>query len=112
MPVIGASLSSSRRINNQLRGRAGRQGDPGSTHFYLCLSDDVFLSVPPAAAGMLGRILDDDSATGGTIESPLVEKQILELLETVERFKYGIRKSMNKFWNVTEQQRARAYDLR
>lgn len=110
--VIGASLSSSRRINNQLRGRAGRQGDPGSTHFYLCLSDDVFLSVPPAAAGMLGRILDDDSATGGTIESPLVEKQILELLETVERFKYGIRKSMNKFWNVTEQQRARAYDLR
>lgn len=110
--VVGSSLSSSRRINNQLRGRSGRQGDPGSTHFYLCLSDDVFLSVPPQASDLLANILDNQSGGAGAIESPLVEKQILELLESLERFKYGIRKSMNKYWNVTEQQRARAYDLR
>ncbi|WVZ53734.1 hypothetical protein U9M48_004638 [Paspalum notatum var. saurae] len=101
--VIGTSLHESRRIDNQLRGRAGRQGDPGSTRFMKFNLDTEW------AVRLISRITNDEDIA---IESNVVVKQLLGLQINAEKYYFGIRKSLVEFDEVLEVQRRHVYSLR
>ncbi len=105
--IIGTERHDSRRIDNQLRGRAGRQGDPGSSRFYLSLEDDLrqrFAS--DRVTGLMERLgLEDDVA----IESRLVSKTIESAQSRVEGFNFDIRKRVVEFDDVINKQRETIY---
>ncbi|KAB1220996.1 Protein translocase subunit SECA2, chloroplastic [Morella rubra] len=110
--VIGTSLHESRRIDNQLRGRAGRQGDPGSTRFMVSLQDEMFQKFnldTEWAVRLISKITNDEDLP---IEGEAVVKQLLALQINVEKFFFGIRKSLVEFDEVLEVQRKHVYDLR
>ncbi|CAN1801526.1 Protein translocase subunit SECA2, chloroplastic [Linum perenne] len=110
--VIGTSLHESRRIDNQLRGRAGRQGDPGSTRFMVSLQDEMFQKFnfdTQWAVNLISRITDDEDLP---IEGNLIVRQLLGLQINVEKYFFGIRKSLVEFDEVLEVQRKHVYDLR
>jgi preprotein translocase subunit SecA len=105
--IIGTERHDSRRIDNQLRGRAGRQGDPGSSRFYLSLDDDLMKRfASERVAGMMERLgLDDDTA----IESGLVSKTIESAQSRVEGYNFDIRKRVVEFDDVINKQRETTY---
>jgi preprotein translocase subunit SecA len=105
--IIGTERHDSRRIDNQLRGRAGRQGDPGSSRFYLSLEDDLMKRfASDRVAGLMERIgLEDDVA----IESRLVSKTIESAQSRVEGFNFDIRKRVVEFDDVINKQRETIY---
>ncbi|CAN1240019.1 Protein translocase subunit SECA2, chloroplastic [Linum grandiflorum] len=110
--VIGTSLHESRRIDNQLRGRAGRQGDPGSTRFMVSLQDEMFQKFnfdTQWAVSLISKINDDEDLP---IEGDLIVRQLLGLQINVEKYFFGIRKSLVEFDEVLEVQRKHVYDLR
>ncbi|XP_006663270.3 protein translocase subunit SECA2, chloroplastic [Oryza brachyantha] len=110
--VIGTSLHESRRIDNQLRGRAGRQGDPGSTRFMVSLQDEMFQKFnldTEWAVRLISRITNDEDIA---IESNAVVKQLLGLQINAEKYYFGIRKSLVEFDEVLEVQRKHIYNLR
>ncbi|KAK1641718.1 hypothetical protein QYE76_059523 [Lolium multiflorum] len=110
--VIGTSLHESRRIDNQLRGRAGRQGDPGSTRFMVSLQDEMFRKFnldTEWAVRLISRITNDEDIA---IESNAVVKQLLGLQINAEKYYFGIRKSLVEFDEVLEVQRKHIYSLR
>ncbi|KAF0894614.1 hypothetical protein E2562_001911 [Oryza meyeriana var. granulata] len=110
--VIGTSLHESRRIDNQLRGRAGRQGDPGSTRFMVSLQDEMFRKFnldTEWAVRLISRITNDEDIA---IESNAVVKQLLGLQINAEKYYFGIRKSLVEFDEVLEVQRKHVYNLR
>ena len=105
--IIGTERHESRRIDNQLRGRAGRQGDPGSSRFYLSLEDDLMKRfASDRVAGLMERLgLEDDVA----IESRLVSKTIESAQSRVEGFNFDIRKRVVEFDDVINKQRETIY---
>jgi preprotein translocase subunit SecA len=105
--IIGTERHDSRRIDNQLRGRAGRQGDPGSSRFYLSLEDDLMRRfASERVAGLMERLgLDDETA----IESRMVSKTIESAQSRVEGFNFDIRKRVVEFDDVINRQRERIY---
>jgi preprotein translocase subunit SecA len=105
--IIGTERHDSRRIDNQLRGRAGRQGDPGSSRFYLSLDDDLMKRfASDRVAGLMDRLgLEDDQA----IESRLVSKTIESAQSRVEGFNFDIRKRVVEFDDVINKQRETIY---
>ncbi|TMD32347.1 MAG: preprotein translocase subunit SecA [Chloroflexi bacterium] len=105
--IIGTERHESRRIDNQLRGRAGRQGDPGSSRFYLSLDDELMKRfASERVAGLMERLgLDDDVA----IESRLVSKTIEGAQTRVEGFNFDIRKRVVEFDDVINKQRETIY---
>ena len=105
--IIGTERHESRRIDNQLRGRAGRQGDPGSSRFYLSLDDDLMKRfASERVAGLMERMgLEDDVA----IESRLVSKTIESAQSRVEGFNFDIRKRVVEFDDVINKQRETIY---
>jgi len=105
--IIGTERHESRRIDNQLRGRAARQGDPGSSRFYLSLDDDLMKRfASERVAGLMERLgLDDDVA----IESKLVSKTIESAQTRVEGFNFDIRKRVVEFDDVINRQRETIY---
>uniref|UniRef100_A0A0D9XQ06 chloroplast protein-transporting ATPase n=1 Tax=Leersia perrieri TaxID=77586 RepID=A0A0D9XQ06_9ORYZ len=110
--VIGTSLHESRRIDNQLRGRAGRQGDPGSTRFMVSLQDEMFRKFnldTEWAVRLISRITNDEDIA---IESNAVVKQLLGLQINAEKYYFNIRKSLVEFDEVLEVQRKHVYNLR
>ncbi|XP_022870347.1 protein translocase subunit SECA2, chloroplastic isoform X4 [Olea europaea var. sylvestris] len=110
--VIGTSLHESRRIDNQLRGRAGRQGDPGSTRFMVSLQDEMFQKFnfdTEWAVKLISRITNDEDIP---IEGDAIVKQLLSLQINAEKYFFGIRKSLVEFDEVLEVQRKHVYDLR
>uniref|UniRef100_A0A2C9WER3 chloroplast protein-transporting ATPase n=1 Tax=Manihot esculenta TaxID=3983 RepID=A0A2C9WER3_MANES len=110
--VIGTSLHESRRIDNQLRGRAGRQGDPGSTRFMVSLQDEMFQKFnfdTEWAVKLISRITNDEDVP---IEGDAIVKQLLALQINAEKYFFGIRKSLVEFDEVLEVQRKHVYDLR
>ncbi|XP_075082625.1 protein translocase subunit SECA2, chloroplastic isoform X2 [Nicotiana tabacum] len=110
--VIGTSLHESRRIDNQLRGRAGRQGDPGSTRFMVSLQDEMFQKFnfdTEWAVKLISRITNDEDIP---IEGHGIVKQLLGLQINAEKYFFGIRKSLVEFDEVLEVQRKHVYDLR
>ena len=105
--IIGTERHDSRRIDNQLRGRAGRQGDPGSSRFYLSLDDDLMKRfASDRVTGLMERLgLEDDVA----IESRLVSKTIESAQSRVEGFNFDIRKRVVEFDDVINKQRETIY---
>ncbi|GIW20511.1 MAG: protein translocase subunit SecA [Chloroflexota bacterium] len=105
--IIGTERHESRRIDNQLRGRAGRQGDPGSSRFYLSLQDDLLRRFAgERVQALMERLgLDDDVA----IESRLVSKTIESAQARVEGYNFDIRKRVVEFDDVINRQRETIY---
>ncbi|THG12978.1 hypothetical protein TEA_014181 [Camellia sinensis var. sinensis] len=100
--VIGTSLHESRRIDNQLRGRAGRQGDPGSTRFMVSLQDEMFQKFnfdTEWAVKLISKITNDKDIP---IEGDAIVKQLLALQINAEKYFFGIRKSLVEFDEVLE----------
>lgn len=108
--IVGTERHESRRIDNQLRGRSGRQGDPGSSRFYLSLEDNLMRIF---AADWVQRVMarmglkEDD-----IIESPLVTKQIANAQRKVEAHNFDIRKNLLDFDDVNNDQRKVIYQQR
>jgi preprotein translocase subunit SecA len=108
--VIGTERHESRRIDNQLRGRAGRQGDPGSSKFYLSLEDDLMrIFGGEQIKSLMDRLkIPDDQP----IENPLVSRAIEQSQVKVEGFHFDTRKRLVEFDDVANQQREIIYKLR
>jgi preprotein translocase subunit SecA len=108
--IIGTERHDSRRIDNQLRGRAGRQGDPGSSRFYLSLEDDLMKRFASERVGsLLERLgMDDDVA----IESRIVSKTIESAQTRVEGYNFDIRKRVVEYDDVINKQRETIYEER
>jgi preprotein translocase subunit SecA len=105
--IIGTERHEARRIDNQLRGRAGRQGDPGSSRFYLSLQDELMRRFgTDRVAGLMDRIGMDDSMP---IESPLASKFIEQAQTKVEGFNFDIRKNVVDYDDVIAKQREVIY---
>ena len=109
--IIGTERHESRRIDNQLRGRSGRQGDPGSSRFYLSLDDDLLriFGDPQKTQAMLSRVgMEQEEA----IESNLLTKQIERAQRKVESHNFDIRKNLLEYDDVANDQRSVIYQLR
>ncbi len=107
--VLGTERHESRRIDNQLRGRSGRQGDPGESRFYLSLEDDLMrLFATGAMNWVMGKTLDDDVP----IEAKMVSKAIERAQNTVEQRNGEIRKNVLEYDEVMNQQRKIIYQRR
>ncbi|WP_457640996.1 preprotein translocase subunit SecA [Persephonella sp.] len=110
LAVIGTERHESRRIDNQLRGRAGRQGDPGSSRFYLSLEDDLLrLFGGDKLKALMDRLKIPD---GEPIESTMVSKAIENAQKRVEGQNFQIRKRLLEFDDVMNKQRQVIYALR
>ncbi len=108
--VVGSERHESRRIDNQLRGRSGRQGDPGSSRFYLSLEDTLMrIFTPPRLRAMLQRLGMEE---GEAIEHGLVSKAIENAQRKVEARNFDIRKSLLEYDNVANDQRKVVYEQR
>jgi len=107
--VLGSERHESRRIDNQLRGRSGRQGDPGESRYYLSLEDDLMrLFATGAMNWVMGRALPDDVP----IEAKMVTKAIERAQNTVEGRNSEFRKDVLKYDEVMDKQRKVIYALR
>jgi preprotein translocase subunit SecA len=108
--IIGTERHESRRIDNQLRGRSGRQGDPGSSRFYLSL-DDALLRI--FAGDRLRSIMDRlKMPEGEAIEAPMVSRAIESAQRKVEGRNFDIRKQLLQYDDVANEQRKEIYALR
>jgi len=100
--VIGTNRNASLRIDRQLRGRAGRQGDPGSTIFFVSFEDELFR--PYKINDRLRSALRPE-ACGGEIDNPMLRKEIEHVQRVVEGQNTAIRSTLNKYNGILEQQR-------
>ncbi len=108
--VIGSERHESRRIDNQLRGRSGRQGDPGSSRFYLSLQDDLMRIFASDKVGGLMKKLGMEK--GEAIEHPWVNRAIENAQRKVEGHNYDIRKQLLEYDDVANDQRRVIYKQR
>lgn len=108
--IIGSERHESRRIDNQLRGRAGRQGDPGVTRFYLSLEDDLMRIFASDRVKSMMRSLG--MKPGEAIEHPWVSKSIEGAQRKVEARNFDIRKNLLKYDDVANEQRRAIYTQR
>ena len=108
--IVGTERHESRRIDNQLRGRAGRQGDPGSSRFYLSLEDSLMrIFASDRMAGMMKRL---GMQEGEAIEHPWVTKAIENAQRKVEQRNFDIRKQLLEYDDVANDQRKVVYEQR
>ena len=108
--IIGTERHESRRIDNQLRGRAGRQGDPGSSRFYLSLEDDLMrIFGSDRISGLMERLGMEE---GVPIEAGMVTKAIARAQKQVEAQHFAIRKHLLEYDDVMNKQRENFYTLR
>ena len=108
--VIGTERHESRRIDNQLRGRAARQGDPGSTRFFLSLQDNLMRIFGGDKITNLMNVLNVDENMA--IESSLITRQIVSAQKKVETYHFDIRKSVLQYDDVMNIQREKFYAQR
>ena len=108
--IIGTERHESRRIDNQLRGRAGRQGDPGSSRFFLSLEDDLMRKFAGEwVANVLTRL---GMQEGEAIESLMVSRRIEGAQKKVEERNFDMRKNLLEYDEVMDEQRKRVYSFR
>ncbi|MCL1916626.1 MAG: preprotein translocase subunit SecA, partial [Desulfovibrionaceae bacterium] len=101
--ILGTERNESRRIDNQLRGRSGRQGDPGSSRFYVAMEDDLMrIFGADKHMGIMGKLGLKD---GEAIEHPLISRSIMNAQKRVEAHNFEIRKTLLDYDNVMNQQR-------
>lgn len=110
MFIIGTERHESRRIDNQLRGRSGRQGDPGESRFYLSLEDDLMRLFGGDRINNLMTALKVDEDT--PIQNRMLTKAIENAQAKVEGRNFGIRKNVLKFDDVMNSQREIIYKQR
>ncbi|MGN6155097.1 MAG: preprotein translocase subunit SecA [Sphingomicrobium sp.] len=108
--VLGTERHESRRIDNQLRGRSGRQGDPGLSKFYLSLDDDLLRIFGPQT--MFARLMNKNLEDGEAIVSPWISKAIETAQKKVEARNYDIRKQVVEFDDAMNDQRKVIYEQR
>ncbi|MBA4161203.1 MAG: preprotein translocase subunit SecA [Novosphingobium sp.] len=108
--VIGTERHESRRIDNQLRGRSGRQGDPGMSKFYLCLEDDLLRIFGPDT--LFSKMMNSNLADGESIGSRWLSKAIETAQKKVEARNYDIRKQVVEYDDVMNDQRKVIYEQR
>ncbi|WP_374589303.1 preprotein translocase subunit SecA [Novosphingobium sp.] len=108
--VIGTERHESRRIDNQLRGRSGRQGDPGLSKFYLCLEDDLLRIFGPDT--LFSKMMNSNLADGEAIGSRWLSKAIETAQKKVEARNYDIRKQVVEYDDVMNDQRKVIYEQR
>jgi len=108
--VLGTERHESRRIDNQLRGRSGRQGDPGLSRFYLSLDDDLLRIFGPQT--MFARMMNKNLEDGEAIVSPWISKAIETAQKKVEARNYDIRKQVVEYDDVMNDQRKVIYEQR
>ena len=110
LAIIGTERHESRRVDRQLRGRAGRQGDPGSSVFFVSLEDKLMrLFGSERIASMMDRL---GFKEGDLIESPMITKQIERAQRKVEENNFGIRKRLLEYDDVMNKQRTVIYEKR
>jgi len=108
--IIGTERHESRRIDNQLRGRSGRQGDPGSSRFFLALDDDLMRKFAGEwVSAVLTRL---GMQEGEAIESKMVSRRIEGAQKKVEERNFDIRKNLLEYDEVMDEQRKRVYTFR
>ena len=108
--ILGTERHESRRIDNQLRGRAGRQGDPGSSRFYICLEDDLMrIFGGERIIALMERLGMKD---GEVIEHPMVNRSIENAQRRVEGHNFDVRKHLLEYDDVMNDQRNAVYKLR
>ncbi len=108
--VLGTERHESRRIDNQLRGRSGRQGDPGLSRFYLCLEDDLLRIFGPDT--LFSRMMNSNLADGEAIGSKWLSKAIETAQKKVEARNYDVRKQVVEYDDVMNDQRKVIYEQR
>jgi len=108
--VLGTERHESRRIDNQLRGRSGRQGDPGLSRFYLSLDDDLLRIFGPQT--MFAKMMNKNLEDGEAIISPWISKAIETAQKKVEARNYDIRKQVVEYDDVMNDQRKVVYEQR
>src|SRR5690606_1653345 len=108
--VLGTERHESRRIDNQLRGRSGRQGDPGLSRFYLCLEDDLLRIFGPDT--LFAKMMNSNLADGEAIGSKWLSKAIETAQKKVEARNYEVRKQVVEYDNVMNDQRKVIYEQR
>jgi preprotein translocase subunit SecA len=108
--ILGTERHEARRIDNQLRGRSGRQGDPGSSRFYLSLEDDLMrIFGSDRLSGLMGKLgMDEDMP----IENKMVTKAIENAQKRVEAHNFDIRKHLLEYDDVMNKQRSEIYSFR
>ena len=110
LAIIGTTRHESRRVDRQLRGRAGRQGDPGSSVFYVSLEDELMRKF---GSERIARVMDRlGFEDGERIESPMISKSIERAQKKVEENHFGIRKNLLEYDDVMNKQRTVIYDKR
>jgi preprotein translocase subunit SecA len=108
--IIGTERHESRRVDNQLRGRSGRQGDPGSSRFYLSLEDNLMrIFASERVSGLMQKL---GMQEGEAIEHPWVSKAIANAQRKVEAHNFNIRKNLLEFDDVANDQRKVIYEQR
>jgi preprotein translocase subunit SecA len=108
--IIGTERHESRRIDNQLRGRAGRQGDPGASRFFLSLEDDLMrIFGADRITGLMERLGMEEDVP---IEAPMVNRAIQNAQKKVEAMHFDTRKNLFEYDNVMNEQRKAIYALR
>ena len=108
--ILGTERHESRRIDNQLRGRAGRQGDPGASRFFLCLDDDLMrIFAGDKLKSAMARLGMEE---GVPIESPMVSRAIERAQKQVEQRNFDTRKHLLEYDDVNNKQRTEIYGLR
>jgi preprotein translocase subunit SecA len=108
--VLGSERHEARRIDNQLRGRAARQGDPGSSRFFLSMEDDLMRRFGgEQVAGMMQTMRIDDAVP---MESGLVSRMIEQAQSRVEGANFDVRKHLLEYDDVLNKQRAKVYEMR
>ncbi|HEX9204630.1 MAG TPA: preprotein translocase subunit SecA, partial [Candidatus Deferrimicrobiaceae bacterium] len=108
--IVGTERHESRRVDNQLRGRAGRQGDPGSSRFYLSLEDDLLRIFGSDRISPIMEKLGMEE--GEPIEHPLINKAVENAQKKVEAHNFDIRKHLLEYDDVMNRQRTVIYDMR
>ncbi|MDT0575337.1 preprotein translocase subunit SecA [Croceicoccus sp. F390] len=108
--VLGTERHESRRIDNQLRGRSGRQGDPGLSRFYLCLEDDLLRIFGPDT--LFSKMMNSNLEDGEAIGSKWLSKAIETAQKKVEARNYDTRKQVVEYDNVMNDQRKVIYEQR
>ncbi len=108
--IVGTERHEARRIDNQLRGRAGRQGDPGSSRFYVSFEDDLMrIFAPPSMQRWLQRVGMEE---GMAIESRMVTRWIEKAQKRVEEYNFDFRKNLLEYDEVMDEQRKSIYTWR
>lgn len=110
LKIIGTERHENRRIDNQLRGRSGRQGDPGMSQFYLSFDDDLLrIFAPPAIKQRLKQLVTDEDSE---IENKFLLKTIQSSQKKLEGSHYDMRKETIKYDSINNQQRLKLYEER